>query len=107
MTDYIERNKALSASKIVYIEYIELDDDGYEEVDADNIPIVLKKDIEAIPAADVKPVLHGEWISQEVEAIFRCRRCSCCNEFSPVGFYCYNCGADMKTDNEESVNNET
>lgn len=115
MIEYIERDKALNASKIVYIEYIELDYDGYEEADADNIPVVLKKDIEAIPAADVKPVVRGKWEEDRVDKW----RCSCCKVGNNYAYsynvrngyvlqdnYCPNCGADMKTANEESVNNE-
>ena len=56
--EYIAREAALNASKIVYIEYIEVDGEGYEEGNADDIPVVFKKDIEAIPAADVRPVVR-------------------------------------------------
>lgn len=56
--DYIKRSDALNASKIVYIEYIEIDGDGYEDGNADEIPVVFKRDIEAIPAADVVPVVR-------------------------------------------------
>lgn len=58
MADYIERDAALNASKIVYIEYIEIDGNGYEDGNADEIPVVFKRDIEAIPAADVVPVVR-------------------------------------------------
>lgn len=107
MKDYIERDDALNASKIVYIEYIELDYDGYEEADADNIPIVLKKDIEAIPAADVKPVVYGRWIKITNDLA----SCSVCGDYISFAIncgynYCPNCGADMKTVSEEDVNNE-
>lgn len=56
--EYIEREAALNASKIVYIEYIEVDNEGYEDGNADVIPVVFKKDIEAIPAADVVEVVR-------------------------------------------------
>lgn len=56
--EYIEREAALNASKIVYIEYIEVDGEGYEDGNADNIPVVFKKDIEALPAADVVEVVR-------------------------------------------------
>ena len=100
MTDYIERDKALSASKIVYIEYIELDGDGYAEGDADNIPVVLKKDIEAIPAADVRPVVRGRWIWDD-EA-FHCSECfshaygNTGEVLSGYYNYCPYCGAKME-----------
>ena len=58
MNEYIEREAAINASKIVYIEYIEIDGEGYEDGNADDIPVVFKRDIEAIPAADVIPVVR-------------------------------------------------
>ena len=62
MDDYIKRTDALNASKIVYIEYISVDDEGFEDGDADDIPCVFKEDIEKIPAADVRENVHGAWI---------------------------------------------
>jgi len=54
----VKRSDVLDASKIVYIEYIEVDGEGYEEGNADDIPVVFKQDIEAIPAADVVEVVR-------------------------------------------------
>lgn len=97
--EYIERDAALNASKIFYIEYIEVDGDGYEDGNADDIPVVFKKDIEAIPAADVRPVVHAKWIGVALGDA----RCSNCGEVYGVcgglmGDYnfCPNCGADMR-----------
>lgn len=97
--EYIEREAALNASKIVYIEYIEVDGEGYEDGNADDIPVVLKKDIEALPIADVVPIRHGKWNSDG--------SCSCCGCYAPTDDahdaiwrselnYCYYCGAKME-----------
>lgn len=56
--EYIEREAALNASKIVYIECIEVDGGGYEDGRAEDIPVVFKKDIESLPIADVVPIRH-------------------------------------------------
>jgi len=59
--EYIRKADALDASKITYIECLYEDAEGYIEGKADEIPVVFKRDIEAIPAADVRPVVHGRW----------------------------------------------
>lgn len=51
--EYIRKAAALNASKITYIECLYEDEAGYLEGEADEIPVVFKRDIEAIPAADV------------------------------------------------------
>ena len=98
--DYISRKAALNASKIVYIEYIEVDGDGYEDGNADEIPVVFKRDIEAIPAADVVEVRHASWI-EDGYTMEPCV-CSNCGEpckdtvmGNPRWNYCPNCGAKM------------
>lgn len=99
MSDYIKRDKALNASKIVYVEYIELDGDGYEEANADNIPIVLKKDIEAIPAADVRPVVRSSWefLGNGDGICLQCGRLQR-RIWDIDGWqnFCGHCGADMR-----------
>jgi hypothetical protein len=63
-------------------------------------------DIEDIPAADVRPVVHGHWIgTKEAEEMgdimkeFTCSVCGCCEwdctESESFNF-CPNCGADMR-----------
>lgn len=58
MIEYIKKEDALNASKIIYIEYLEEDNNNYIDADADFIPVVFKKDIEMIPAADVVEVVR-------------------------------------------------
>jgi hypothetical protein len=100
--EYIEREAALNASKIVYIECIEVDGEVCEDGIADDIPVVFKKDIEALPTADVVPIRHGKWNSDG--------SCSCCGCFAPTDDandsiwrselnYCYYCGAKMDVQN--------
>ena len=110
MTDYIRREDALNASKIVYIEYLEIDDDQYIEGEADYFPVVFKKDIEKIPAADVVEQKHGQWLITDRYhdfmdgtelTILKCSECG--DEFSldgerPAKKYCSNCGARMDGD---------
>ena len=100
MAEYIEREAALNASKIVYIEYLELDGEGYEEGGAEVIPVVFKKDIAVLPAADVKPVVRGEWITakDKGDCCYRCSECGFMRDayLLDVANFCPNCGADMR-----------
>lgn len=113
MADYIKREDALNASKLVYIECIEKDDGGFLEVDADNIPIVLKRDIMEIPTADVVERKHGKWLEKDIVRnskhpidMWQSARCSVCNRYHTTPFsyhfydykYCPKCGATMVTD---------
>lgn len=61
--------------------------------------------LEAAPAADVSPVVHGLWIldsSDEYADHYHCDRCGVqidlCNEVytEPKPNYCLNCGAKMQ-----------
>ena len=102
MDEYIKRSDALNASKIVYIECIYLDEEEYEEGESDDIPVVFRRDIEAIPAADVAPVRRGKW---KRELWFNtCSECGFTmtdkdDEGEPIAMnFCPNCGADMRED---------
>lgn len=53
-----------------------------------------------LPAADVAPVVHGQWMHEETEGgfhIWRCSRCGRGMNDNPGGvdLYCYHCGAKM------------
>lgn len=120
MDEYIKKSDALKATRMVYIECIYLDEQEYEEAEADDIPVVFKRDIESIPAADVAEVKHGYWIGEfskerlsldedgRVETEFECAVCFECGEdllaseeYLVRGRYCPACGAKMDGKREE------
>lgn len=56
--------------------------------------------INAIPAADVVPVVHGRWIEKSAPArkvYFECSHCGAQeNKHTAIkGYYCWRCGAKM------------
>ena len=59
----------------------------------------VKYDLEAFPAADVAPVVHGRWVEHEFEdePCFGTEyECSACGKFQyGDSKYCPNCGAKM------------
>lgn len=91
MTDYISREAALNA-----IKFAELGEE-YAVV-------------ELLPAADVRPVVRGEWvetIEQNGWEDVRCATCSACgdsyvldewgiDDLKGLFNFCPNCGADMR-----------
>ncbi len=86
MAEYIERETAIKAID--------------HEVSLDG----LYANIRAIPAADVRPERHGEWLlddSDEYANHYHCSVCGAekdtCNEIydEPPPNYCENCGAKM------------
>ena len=91
MAEYIEREAALELLKMA------LDDDWEPEYAADRLS--------EIPAADVRPVVRGEWERMSDNDVFgdiHCK-CSACGEDwwqGPGWFrnarFCPNCGADMR-----------
>ena len=89
--EYIDREKALEAT--TYNPLVEPDP-------TDIIYLTLmtaQKNIRKIPAADVAPVVHGEW---EFISLDGSLWCSCCKQPSGYGRkaenkYCRNCGAKM------------
>ena len=56
--------------------------------------------IHEIPAADVRPVKHGEWIVDDPGdyQLIECDQCHAqmWNHQSELPNYCYECGADMR-----------
>ena len=57
-------------------------------------------EVDAQPAADVAPVVHGRWMYEKTEGgfhIWRCSRCGRGMNDNPEGIdlYCYHCGAKM------------
>ncbi len=92
MAEYIEREQA----RQVICGWCEYDtclaDDYYwNKCDA-------KGRLDAIPSADVKPVVHGHWVyAVDSDIQLGSYRCSACGNCSPhVTNYCGLCGADMR-----------
>lgn len=88
MAEYIEHSAAIEAAKHAWAKG--LDPSQY---------------IEALPAADVAPVVHGRWMPSGYEDCseqFRRVKCSQCDQeayamafYVVDGHYCPNCGAKM------------
>lgn len=99
MSEYIDRQALLDAIP-------NIEDDKQISLYGAVADFIVK--VDAIPAADVAPVVHGEWVT--IDGISRCSEC----EYIPAYdsaiddlFYspfCPNCGAKM--DGEELQNNE-
>ena len=52
--------------------------------------------VESIPVADVQPVKHGRWISDNPQYLLsHCSECQCFNSIEYKWKYCPNCGAKM------------
>lgn len=88
-------------------EYIDKDDaylDVCEHWDGDMLPGDFDDIIRAVPAADVAPVVHGEWLNGKT--FLENAVCSNCNTTYEAYYskyqYCPNCGAKM--DGGESDN---
>ena len=69
----------------------------------DNCCIEVRKVFNAIPAADVRPVVRGRWIGETVWSdrginVHAMRECNNCHKVRVVDNFCTNCGADMRED---------
>ena len=83
MAEYIEREAAIEA-----MAKDRFNVDGYEDFR------MLVKDIEELPAADVVPVVHGEWIPYNLkDCLYSCSNCHSLPRDRTE--YCPNCGARM------------
>lgn len=86
MKEYIEKSKAIMYAQ----DYV-----------SDNEKNVLVRRLYDEPAADVKPVVRGEWITDgDVHKCSACGLTTCDDEYGddPTEEYhfCPNCGADMR-----------
>ena len=86
--------------------YINVKDINYFCIPSRNMSVekvVLKKDIDKIPPADVEPVRHGrwkriQWVTDDREQAggYWISRCSSCRvPYNEEKQYCPNCGAKM------------
>lgn len=99
MAEYIEREKALKLVKALGEPHFELKHDGWNSAIFEAV-----EGLTALPAADVRPVRHGNWIfdsDDEYVSRYHCNQCNAkielCNEVytEPTPNYCSCCGALM------------
>ena len=98
--EYIERGAVLNLDRWV-VEY----DEGGWGIDYKAVPV---DDIKEIPAADVAPVVHGEWLrvsdDDQYEGEYYCSVCNAEEFFpnnAPFAPFCWHCGAKMDGVNHE------
>ena len=98
MAEYIERSAVLQ-NKTTMTEY---DEGGWDAP----VSVVRVTDIEAIPAADVAPVVRGRWVKDRDGDEY----CENCSRYMPVrevtgdpsaNNYCPNCGAKVDAEGGE------
>ena len=99
--EYIER-KSLIKDCDAIISNIQFTSPYQDDIDAMVNGMERIRDmIDEAPAADVAPVVHGEWVKTPYIEV---KRCSCCNApiniFKEAHIYCSTCGAKMDGGNE-------
>jgi len=114
MTDYIDRQTAIDAleeqikqcDKAIGSFEISMKDEYAVKVEKASL-MAFKEKLENIPAADVVPVVHGEWKPHEDKqvAFGLTFECSCCGSIVLVNDalefgYCPYCGAKMEGGDE-------
>lgn len=99
MSDFIEREKALDLVELVM-----------ELVDPDHTEFITRR-IRKIQAADVKPVVHAEWVIGDIlrdpPDLYVCSACGetpwwCGVTEDILPLYCPHCGAQMEIRTEEA-----
>ena len=99
--EYIERNNVISHKR----PFTEFDEGGW----SCKVQAVAVEDIQNIPAADVAPVRHGEWASEETAVT-----CTACGRSYDADFevkrnvilsfdFCPSCGAKMDGDSNAEL----
>lgn len=94
MGDYIERMAALNVNFKIPTRFSES-----KLTTARKAVQEYANEIVKIPAADVRPVVRGEWIwtIDDDEYLGEYWKCNLCGEHSYIGYnFCPNCGADMR-----------
>ena len=91
MSDYIKREDVLAKSQTMH-DFSWATGCGI----LNEITAVPTREIEAIPAADVRPVVHGKWVDKGYRY-----RCSICGKYelycdAVIYKFCPFCGAEMK-----------
>ena len=100
MAEYIDREK-ITYSKQTMEAWFGCQRDDYTAM------VAFKDDIDKIPAADVRPVVRGEWgyrwkihgDGRRPTELFPCSECG--YENTSATSFCPNCGADMRAEEGE------
>lgn len=98
MSDYISRDSVCSNQHVFYYPKDGIArNNGYDPADWG----IRISDVMDVLAADVRPVVHGEWECADDEDFSQPHvRCSNCGEYHFAWYrkfpYCPNCGADMR-----------
>lgn len=98
MAEYIERKAALEICAKAYQDRLQMAD-----YCGDTVAWNINAEIKNIPAADVAPVVHGQWIKYPRAHYFKCSECKCIVPYKKAMKmdgerkykYCPNCGAKM------------
>lgn len=101
MAEYIEREAAIQYFKERSKDFI-----GHEPIPPALVIMGCANEVDAIPAADVRPVVYAHWIKRPDFYLYKIEKytatCSSCglmagyNEAKRFFHYCPNCGADMR-----------
>ena len=101
--EYIKREAVLDIA-MMYCP----DDDGSCSKAGEDLRDMLDE-IESIPAADVRPVVRGEWVWSKDKGIYYCSNCKAVSpredqdgEYCDCPAFCHVCGADMRGDTDDS-----
>lgn len=90
---YIEREAAIAYAPLPkhFRKYQTMNfDDAWE----DGYDFAIRQ-IESIPAADVRPVVRGKWVDEPIKGVkYHCSVCQ--GRFDYTWHFCPNCGADMR-----------
>ena len=91
---YISREAAIETAFDYRVDVIENEyDKGYQTAVVD-----IAKGLNALPAADVKPIVCGEWIAEK-DRFYHWHCSQCGYVVGPIKMdckFCPNCGADMR-----------
>lgn len=102
MADYISREAVLDMA------YWHGGKADVDHLYPDGVDAVDVSDIEKIPAADVEPVRHGEWLLRHIGAghYWECSVCHTnpCIYVTEHTKFCPNCGAKMDLEEHENGN---
>ena len=97
MSEYIEREAAIA-----------MYEDDEIDMGALKVPVpVIVQNLKDVPAADVRPVVRGKWISvnqyKSAYLDFKCSECDTRFQGTHLFNYCPNCGALMDKDGDGDV----